>query len=231
MERLTALARTSTIRRSRVKWFAGVAVVLVAGGIALQAALKPAPNYAFWERYTAGRGAFERGEFERALRLLSAARKHDSDHLECGKYLGQTQVALGDTMNGIRELLEYLKERPTDAEALAATARAYIKERNLDVALGFYRQACAAEPKDVPLHKETARALLAAEEPAEAARLLQETLRLAPADEELQELLARALEADEPGPVRARPAGRGAPGGPPLPDPLAEIERSRRGRP
>jgi tetratricopeptide (TPR) repeat protein len=183
---------------------------------------------AYWQFYYAGVVSFERGEYERAESKFEQAIRLAPQQPEPKKYLGATLVALKKPYRGLELLLEYLKVKPDDAEALVFAARGYMLEKNPDVAFFYYRQSCDAAPRDVPVRKEMARALLAAGKTLEAAARIQEALALAPKDPELNELMRQAM-ATQATAETGRPRGVSwAPSGPPIPNPLAEIERSRR---
>jgi tetratricopeptide (TPR) repeat protein len=187
----------------------------------------PLPD-AYWQFYYAGVGSFERGEYERAESKFEHAIRLAPQQPEPKKYLGATLVALKKPYRGIELLLEYLKAKPDDAEALLHTARGYVQEKNRDVAFLYYSQSCDAASRDVPVRKETARALLAAGKTLEAAARIQEAIRLAPDDRELTDLMQRAMRAEASAPIAGPRGVSSAPSGPQIPNPLAEIERSRR---
>jgi tetratricopeptide (TPR) repeat protein len=214
-------------RKSR-SWIATCifAVVVIGATLALR---RPEPRLpdAYWQFYYAGVVSFERGEYERAESKFEHAIRLAPQQLEPKKYLGATLVALKKPYRGLELLLEYLKAKPDDAEALLHTARGYVEEKNRDVALLYYSQSCDAAPRDVPVRKETARALLAAGKTLEAAARIQEAIRLAPDDRELTDLMQQAVGAQASSAIAGPRAGSSAPSGPPIPDPLAEIKRSR----
>jgi Flp pilus assembly protein TadD len=179
----------------------------------------------YWQLLYAGIGSLERGEYDDAEYKLEHAIKLAPNEPEPRKYLGATLVARGDTLRGVDLLLKHLEKYPDDAEALLWTARAYLKEESAEVALIYYEQACDRDPRAVEPRKEIARLHLRRGDLLEAMARIQEALRVAPDDKELNNMMQQALLARATGP-ETQP-GVALERAPVVPDPLQSIRRSR----
>ena len=201
--------------------------VLIGGGV-LAAALAEPKDQAPDRSFEIARGYYVRGEFEDGLAEFRRAFAAEPGRIECRRYIGEILVRLKKPYEGIEHLLAYLAKNPADAEALAWCARGYILEGNADVALIYLNQACEAAPKSAALRKETAKLLLEKGRAMEAAARIQQAMAIAPEDPQLQPMLSEALAA-VPTQGHGPGGGRTSPElGPAVPDPLAEVEKSRR---
>ena len=199
--------------------------VLLGAGVLAATLSEPGDEKAN-ESFELARGYYGRGDLEDALAEFRRAFAAEPGRIECRRYIGEILVRLKKPYEGIEHLMAYLAENPDDAAALAWCARGYILEGNADVALIYLNQACEAAPKSAALRKETAKLLLSEGRAMEAAARVQQAMAISPEDPELQPLLERSLAA-VPALNPNMPAAAPPLTGPAIPDPLAEINRSR----
>jgi tetratricopeptide (TPR) repeat protein len=135
---------------------------------------------------------YRQGHLLQAKRELELATRLSPRDAVAWHFLGLSAAAQGSLKEAVVFLRRGLELNPTDASARLALARAETDSGQRDAALADYRQLVGNELLAPPDHVAVGRALLALDDPADAATQFAFALRQRPGDEEVQRELARA---------------------------------------
>lgn len=128
-----------------------------------------------------GEASAQSGDFRSATRYLGKALERDPGNTSLRSRLGSTQVALGDTAEGFREL-EKAAAEDTEGNADVALILAYLRVRDYDRALEAAKRLQAKRPQDPNGYSLAGTTELARGRNEEARGLFRQTLQIRPGD-------------------------------------------------
>lgn len=140
--------------------------------------------------------ALEGGRLDEAERSGVAALALAPGHPEALRLAGSIQVARGRNDEAVETLVQSLKQRPADAEAMHMLAHAYIGQRDMSHAFGASRRACELAPERADFWFTMGQILITRSQHALSVVALQHVLKLAPGHVGARITLAHVMNAD-----------------------------------